>query len=143
MTQEFSNDARDLTEQFELSGVLKDEKKVLAFCCACCRLIWDKLPRIAQDALEVAEDYIKDAANIRDLTNARIKLWNFIEKDFMNFEMSHIPATRAVICCLYEIKTMDEAFSAVNYAMGFCNFIEIRTTEHVELLLKLFGNPKN
>lgn len=142
MAQEYSEDARDLVEKFELSSVLNDEKKVLTFCCDCCRLIWDKLPKIAQDALEVSEKYINDSASIQDLIDARTKLWNFIGEDFMNFEMPHISATRAVICCLYEVKTMDEAFDAACYVMGFSNNIEIKTAEHVELLLKIFSNPE-
>jgi len=143
MTQERSNDARDLLEELELSGALNDEKKVLSFCCACCRLICGKLPKIAQDALEVSENYIKNSASVQDLINARVGLWKFIESDYMNFEKPHVPAIRAVICCLYEIKTIDEAFSSACYALDFCNCIEIKTAEHIELLLKIFGNPKN
>ena len=141
MVQELSNDARDLLEDLELKGVLNDEKKVLSFCCACCRLIWDNLPKIARNALEIAEKYIEDKADVQDLENTRIALWNYLGDDSISFAKPNVAAIRAVICCLYETKTKDEAFDAIDYVMDFCNSVEIKSSEQYKLLSAIFNEP--
>ena len=142
MSHEYTNDTRDLLEDFEVSGVLNDEKKVLSFCCACCRLIWDELPKIAQEALKISEKYIKNAASVQGLINVRVQLWKNLGSDYMNLTSPNVAAIRAVICCLYEIKTMDEAFTTAAYAMSFCNTVKNKDAEQYQLLLKIFGDKK-
>ncbi len=138
MPQELTNDARDYLEDLELKGALNNEKKVLSFCCACCNLIFDKLPDNARNALAVAERYIKGSANLQDLINARNALWKFLGEDFMNFDNPNVAAIRAVICCLYEIKNQDESFNSIAYVMGFCNYVEVKSSEQYNLLVEIF-----
>jgi hypothetical protein len=138
MSQEITNDARRLLEDLEQRGELKNEKKVLSFCCSCCRLIWDKLPQIAQDALRVSEKYINDSATPRDLEEARVNLWNYLDENNSDTKISNIAAVRAVICCLYPIKTKNEAFDCMDYTMDFCNCVEDRYSEQYYLLLEIF-----
>ena len=48
-------DPYTLLGDLEQSRQLQDEQKIQRFSCACCRLIWAKLPPIAQEALTLGE----------------------------------------------------------------------------------------
>jgi len=139
MSQKLINDARDFLECLELKGCLTDEKKVLSFCCACCRLVWDNLPQIARQAVKISEKYIDKNASLRDLENARNDLWNYLEKDFSSLEKVNVSAVRAAICCLYEIKTHEDGFNSIDNVMDFCNSIEIKSFEQYKLLTEIFS----
>ena len=91
-----------LAEELEGSRLLQHERKLQAFSCACCRLIWEKLPDVAQAALKIAEDFGKGLLPPDKIVGERIKLWEFLGKESCDFSSAKVNAVRAVICCLFE-----------------------------------------
>ncbi len=137
MLQSYSDKTRDLLKDLELNGALNNEKKLHLFCCACCRLIWDKLPEIAQKALEIAENYSNNSVHTKEVETARVHLWNYLGKDYVNVFSPNVAAIRAVICCLFERPLENHLFLITLNAMDFCSFVENNEREQYELLCKL------
>lgn len=133
-------DHYSLLSDLEQSGQLQDAQKIQRFSCACCRLIWDKLPPIAQEALCLGEDFSNGLVSPKRLEKERVKLWEFLGKDSSDFSSPNVNATRAVICCLFESKDIKEAHEEVCAVMEFCHDVEKREREQYELLLKIFSN---
>lgn len=132
--------AYDLIGDFEASGHLQEEMKIHLFSCACCRLIFDKLPPVAQRALELAEDFSRGLVRAKRLEAERIKLWDVLGEDSCKFELPHVNAIRAVICCLFERTDLRFAYDDVKAVMDFCNEVEDHEREQYELLQRVFGS---
>lgn len=132
--------ADDLLDDLEFSGALNNEEKLRAFLCSCCRLIWNKLPKIAQEALIVAEKYNQKSASREQLYNERIKLWQFWQEtpDHYNNLTMEAKAVRPVIYCLYEDIQKQEAFDYASGVMDCCNIVENKEREQYELLQEIF-----
>jgi hypothetical protein len=128
----------DVAETLELNGALTDQRKLIAFCCGCCRLIYDKLPHIAQGGLAVAEAYVRGQSSGKDLLDERVKLWKFLGKDSCDFSSPRVNAVRAVICCLFINTPPDEAYDHIRAAMEFCNAVEAHEDEQSALLAEIF-----
>jgi hypothetical protein len=128
----------DLAEALELDGALQDQGKLIAFCCGCCRLIYDKLPAVAQHSLTVAESYVAGLASADNLLDERVKLWEFLGKDSCDFSSPHVNAVRGVICCLFASTPATEAYDHIRAAMEFCNAVEDHELEHSALLMEIF-----
>lgn len=143
MVQENTKEPFGLLEDLELKGALNDEKKMHAFCCACCRLIWDKLPDLAKEALEIAESQVNSSIDSKEIENIRVQLWNYLGSDYMKTNIPTVAATRAVICCLYELENESDYFSVASYTMDFCNSVENKKSEQFELLSKIFTKSHN
>ena len=133
-------DLYDLLGDLEQSRQLQDEQKIQRFSCACCRLIWAKLPPIAQEALTLGEDFSKGLVSPKRLVEERVKLWEFLGKDSCDYSSPKVNATRAVICCLFENIDLERAHEDVCAVMDFCNNVESREGEQFELLLRIFSD---
>jgi hypothetical protein len=131
--------ALDLVAELEASRHLQDEKKIHLFSCACCRLIFDKLPPVAQRALELAEDFSKGLVRPKRLEAERIKLWDVLGEDSCKFDLPHVNAIRAVICCLFERSDLEFAYDDVTGVMDFCNAVEDHEREQYDILQRVFG----
>jgi hypothetical protein len=127
-----------LAETLELTGALKDQRKLIAFSCGCCRLIYDRLPNIAQRALAVAEAYVRGESSSKDLLDEGVKLWEFLGKDSCDFSSQRVNAVRAVICCLFDNTPPNEAYDHVRTVMEFCNAVEVHEVEQSALLTEIF-----
>ena len=121
-------------------GPLSDERKVRTFICACCRLLWDKLPDVARRALEVAEGYVEGSYSADRLLNERVELWEYLGEESCNFASSKVNAVRAVICCLYAGIPEDELYDTVMHTLEFCNDVEVQYTAQYQLMREVFGN---
>jgi hypothetical protein len=128
----------DLLETLELDGALHDQRKLIAFGCRCCRLIYDKLPAVAQHSLTVAESYVAGLASADNLLDERITLWEFLGKDSCDFSSPRVNAVRGVICCLFDHTPATEASDHIRAAMEFCNAVEDHQAEHAALLTEIF-----
>ena len=130
----------DLVDELESSGALENERKLRSFLCACCRQIWNKLPKIAQNALVVAKEYNRNLVPKQSLVAERIKLWQFWDAtpDHYNNPTLEANAVRAVICCLYENMQKHEAFDYARNVMDFCNMVEPKEQEQYNLLKEIF-----
>jgi len=122
-------------------GLLQDEKKVRTFICACCRLLWAKLPAVARQALAVAEGYIEGACSPEVLVNERVELWQYLDKESSNFSSPEVNAVRAVICCLYEDLPKDEMYDFVMHTLEFCNDVADNRPAQYQLLREIFDYP--
>lgn len=107
------------------------------FICACCRLMWNRLPEVAQKALVVAEDFIEEVSSAGMLVKERVKLWEYLGKESCNFASTEVNAVRAVICCLYEYD--QEAFETIRNVLDFCNAVEDHHQEQYQLLGNIYG----
>jgi hypothetical protein len=132
-------DEIDLAEDLEASGDLQNEMKLQLFACACCRLIWDKLPPLAQAALLVGEDFSNGLVLPERLETERVKLWNFLGEESCNFSLPRVNAVRAVICCLFARNEVEVAYDHVRAVMEFCNDVEDHQREQYGLLRKVFA----
>ena len=120
-------------------GILQDEVKVRTFICACCRLMWDRLPEVAQKALVVAEDYIAGLSTAEMLVSERVKLWEYLGDEDSNFMSAEVNAVRAVICCLYEDGYEQEAYETIWLLLDFCDGVEDHHQEQYQLLSDIYG----
>ena len=136
---EAQDDPYELAEELEASRLLQDERKLQIFSCACCRLIWDKLPSIAQAALNIAEAYSKGLIPSEAIVSERVKLWKYLGKESCDFSSAKVNAARAVICCLSKHTPAHEAYEHARATMDFCNAVEDRQREQYELLRQIFG----
>jgi hypothetical protein len=136
---EAQGDHHDLAEELEASGLLQGERKLRTFSCACCRLIWEKLPSVAQEALNVAEDYSKGLIPPEVIVSERVGLWEYLGKESCDFSSAKVNAVRAVICCLFEHTAAHEAYDHARATMDFCNDVEDHQREQYELLRNIFG----
>lgn len=133
------------------SGVLaaSDERQLNAFCCACCRLIWDELPVEARRSLEVAERYVRGEINLEEVRIERRKLWAFCNAQATRNESApYVYAVRAVICCLYDrhyagdLEELDPYYEEdhLYWTMTFCNFVrKIDAQVYRQLLTSIFA----
>jgi hypothetical protein len=131
-----------LAEELEASGELQDGERLQLFSCACCRLIINKLPSVAQEALTLGEDFSKGLVLPNRLEAERVKLWKVLDKDSCRFDLPHVNAIRAVICCLFERKDPEFAYENVRAVMEFCNAVEDHEREQYDLLERVFVGPK-
>jgi hypothetical protein len=128
-----------LVEDLEQSRQLQDNKKIQKFSCACCHFILEKLPPIAQEALNVGDEFSKGRVSGKQPEEERVKLWGFLGNDSCDFGSPRVNAPRAVICCLYENQDLDHAYDHVRAVMDFCNAVENREREQFDLLLEVFN----
>lgn len=134
MLQSYSDKTRGLLKDLELGGALNNEKNFHLFCCACCRLIQNKLPEIAQSALEIAETYNEEFVNVKEIKVESERLWNYLGKDYVNVFSPNVAAVRAVLCCLFERPLEEHLFLITLNAMDLCNFVENKEREQYEIL---------
>lgn len=136
-------EARDLLERLEAKGALLDWKKLRALQCACCRLIWHRLPEPAQAGLELAEAYNAGEVTDERLSEMRVQLWRSPGVSRGGTPQSN--AFRAVICCMYEDTEKwardDHMLDTALYCMEFCNSVEPHQPEQYRLLVEIFGLP--
>lgn len=107
------------------------------FICACCRLMWAKLPEAAQKALVVAEDYIEGSSSMEMLVSERVKLWKYLGKESCNSALPEVNAVRAVICCLCEHD--QEAFDTIRLVLNFCDGVGDYHQAQYQLLSSIYG----
>ena len=121
---------------------MQNSAKIQRFSCACCHLIWTKLPPIAREALNIGDEFSKGGVSSKELEGERVKLWTFLGNDSSEFASPTVNATRAVICCLYENEDLDYAYEHVRAVMDFCNAVEYREREQFDLMLEIFTVPQ-
>jgi hypothetical protein len=68
-----SVDPEAMLEWLEHEGKC-DERKVRLYCCACCRVVWDRMKEKARHAVEVAERFADGKATFSELQAARTGL---------------------------------------------------------------------
>ena len=128
----------DLLSDLDASELLENREKLQLFSCACCRLIFDKLPPVAQTALNVGEDFSKGLVSPERLEAERIKLWTVLGNESCNFESPYVNAMRAVICCLFDQTEAGLEYDSASIVMEFCNAVEEHEREQYELLRQVF-----
>lgn len=136
--QEFS--AYDFIDNLDMQGAFDDEKRLRSFLCACSRQIWNNLPKVAQNALVIAEKYNQSLVSKEQLVAERVKLWKFWDAtpDHFNNPTREANAVRAVICCMYENIQKYEALDYVRDVMDYCNAVESKEKEQYCLLQEIF-----
>lgn len=146
-TPHVHNDPYILAEELEAAGVLRAASlpKLNSFACACCHLIWDELPPIAQLGLEVAERYVNGNATTKELIDERVKLWQDLGDESWEFESKKNNAYRAVLCSLHmrdPEDSIDADYDVVTYVMEVCNKVKKMPKQtHYELMHNVFGSP--
>jgi hypothetical protein len=120
-----------------------DQIKINAFCCECCRLIWDELSPIAQHAVQVAEDYVAGLASLDDMEEEEDKLWRDLGTELSNWQSRRTHSYRAAVCCLFIDESQYE-FSYKNHeivtgVMEECNKVkQIPQEVHYQLMRETF-----
>ena len=136
------SDPYELLDQLEWPlELLQDERKMRTFICACCRLMWDRLPEVARKALVVAEDYIEGKSSAEMLLSERVKLWDYLGHESCDFGSAEVNAVRAVICCLYEYD--HEAFDTIRLVLDFCDGIGDYRQAQYQLLSNIYGYSRS
>jgi len=132
------SDPISLADTLESTGRLQDHGKLITFACACCRLIYDKIPETAQKSLVLAEEFVKGLASTNQLLDERVRLWRFLGKESCDFSSARVNAVRAVICCLYADTPPEEAYNSVLSLMEFCNDVEQHRSQQCALMHQIF-----
>lgn len=98
---------------------------------------------MAQQGLELAEGFVNGASTIEEIKAERVKLWEDLGDESLEFESKKNNGYRAVFCALYERDPEDSIYADYDVVTGVihcCNTVR-KTLEqtHYELMRSIFG----
>jgi hypothetical protein len=104
----------------------------------------DALPPIAQEALNVAEQFWRGQASQDDLLAMRVRCWNYLGPQEQDIKGTHLAAMRAVICTLYGTDTQHQTADAdflVDFFLHWAEMVEDHSQELQGMLEQHFRMP--